>query len=142
MNLAPTNLQKLYAELERDEGLRLKPYRDTVGKQTIGVGHNLDAKPISERAASCILEDDVADVHGPALDEQRAHRPAPGVEPRSPSAFSTSRSYLPAGSPAGTTAWSVCSSSQATSASSTAPSQARWRVSTWLPPEATCTPRT
>lgn len=29
------------------EGLRLSAYRDTVGKLTIGYGHNLDAKPLS-----------------------------------------------------------------------------------------------
>lgn len=32
----------LRTELVRDEGLRLKAYRDTVGKLTIGVGRNLD----------------------------------------------------------------------------------------------------
>jgi lysozyme len=30
------------AELKRDEGERLKPYKDTVGKWTVGVGRNLD----------------------------------------------------------------------------------------------------
>ena len=52
----------LQAELIRDEALRQRMYVDTVGKHTIGVGHNLDAKPISQRAALVILEDDVADV--------------------------------------------------------------------------------
>lgn len=33
---------KLKAELERDEGMRLKVYRCTAGKLTIGVGRNLD----------------------------------------------------------------------------------------------------
>lgn len=32
----------LAAELERDEGLRLKAYRCTAGKRTIGIGRNLD----------------------------------------------------------------------------------------------------
>ena len=31
--------EKLRAELIRDEGLRLTAYRDTLGNQTIGVGH-------------------------------------------------------------------------------------------------------
>lgn len=32
----------MIAELRRDEGERLKAYKDTVGKWTIGVGRNLD----------------------------------------------------------------------------------------------------
>lgn len=32
----------MIAELDRDEGERLKAYKDTVGKWTIGVGRNLD----------------------------------------------------------------------------------------------------
>lgn len=55
-------IEELKRQLIRDEGVRLKAYRDTVGKLTIGVGHNLDDKPISERAAAVILEDDIADV--------------------------------------------------------------------------------
>lgn len=35
-------IAKLKAELVRDEGLRLKVYRCTAGKRTIGVGRNLD----------------------------------------------------------------------------------------------------
>lgn len=33
---------KMRAELARDEGQRLKAYRDSVGKVTIGIGRNLD----------------------------------------------------------------------------------------------------
>lgn len=51
---------KLKTELIQDEGLRLSPYRCTAGKMTIGVGHNLDANPISERAAMVILDDDIS----------------------------------------------------------------------------------
>ena len=40
--------------LKLEEGFRSKVYRDTVGKQTIGYGLNLDAG-ISERLASFIL---------------------------------------------------------------------------------------
>lgn len=43
----------------RHEGLRLKPYRDTVGKLTIGVGRNLDDCGISEREALDLLENDL-----------------------------------------------------------------------------------
>lgn len=48
----------LLKELLRDEGLKLTAYRDTVGKLTIGIGHNLE-RPISEPAAQRIFEDDV-----------------------------------------------------------------------------------
>lgn len=41
------------------ESLRLRMYRDTVGFLTIGWGHNLDANPITERAAQVIVEDDI-----------------------------------------------------------------------------------
>ena len=51
----------IYEQLTRDEEKRNRPYRDSVGKLTIGVGHNLDDKPISDRAVRVILEDDVAD---------------------------------------------------------------------------------
>jgi len=40
--MTPINREILRAELERDEGLKLKAYKDTVGKWTIGVGRNLD----------------------------------------------------------------------------------------------------
>ncbi len=48
-------------QLLRDEGEVLTPYRDSMGYLTIGVGHNLDAKPISARASRVILEDDIMD---------------------------------------------------------------------------------
>lgn len=39
--LAPAQMTKLLAQLELHEGLRLKAYRDTVGKWTIGIGYNI-----------------------------------------------------------------------------------------------------
>ena len=42
------------------EGLKLKPYLDTVGVWTVGYGHNLQV-PISEKAAKQILMDDIQD---------------------------------------------------------------------------------
>ena len=45
--------------LMRDEGVRLKPYRDTVGKLTIGVGRNLDDVGISEDEARYLLRSDI-----------------------------------------------------------------------------------
>lgn len=49
-------------QLVRDEGLRLKPYVDTVGKMTIGVGHNLTDKGITEEQAYLLLDADIAEV--------------------------------------------------------------------------------
>jgi len=50
-------------QLIRDEGLRLKPYRDTVGKLTIGVGRNLDDNGITRDEAECLLHNDLARVY-------------------------------------------------------------------------------
>ena len=36
----------LIAELRRDEGVRYTPYKDTLGIDTVGVGHNLKACPL------------------------------------------------------------------------------------------------
>lgn len=49
----------LEKELTRDEGLRLRPYRDTVGKETIGIGHNLTDLGISVGVAQFLLADDL-----------------------------------------------------------------------------------
>lgn len=51
--------QKLVAELKRDEALRLKPYRDTEGKLTIGIGRNLDDVGISEAEAAVLVNNDI-----------------------------------------------------------------------------------
>ena len=45
--------------LVKDEGLRLKPYRDTEGKLTIGVGRNLSDVGISIDEAYYLLANDV-----------------------------------------------------------------------------------
>ncbi len=44
-----------------DEGLRLKPYRCTAGKLTIGIGRNLDDRGITEEEARFILSTDIAE---------------------------------------------------------------------------------
>ena len=43
------------------EGRRDRPYKDSEGNLTIGIGHNLDAKPLSDRVIDLIFEDDIAD---------------------------------------------------------------------------------
>ena len=53
------NVDDLKRQLIHDEGLRLKPYKDAVGKLTIGVGRNLEDKGISEHEASVLLENDI-----------------------------------------------------------------------------------
>ncbi|MDP3115465.1 MAG: glycoside hydrolase family protein [Candidatus Cloacimonadaceae bacterium] len=52
-------LQKVKEQLLRHEGLKLKPYRCTAGKLTIGVGRNLDANGISQKEAIYLLENDI-----------------------------------------------------------------------------------
>jgi lysozyme len=51
---------QLRAMLIRQEGLKLKPYRDSVGKLTIGVGRNLDDDGILEQEAYVMLDNDIA----------------------------------------------------------------------------------
>jgi len=48
--------------LVRDEGIRLKVYRCTAGKLTIGVGRNLDDVGISMEEAMHLLDNDIARV--------------------------------------------------------------------------------
>lgn len=53
--------EALADSLRVEEGLRLKPYRCSAGRLTIGYGHNLESTPITARAAEVILEDDIAE---------------------------------------------------------------------------------
>ncbi|MCF2133862.1 MULTISPECIES: glycoside hydrolase family protein [Burkholderiaceae] len=53
------DMPTLLSELSRDEGRRLKPYLDTVGKTTIGVGRNLTDVGIAESECDLLLENDV-----------------------------------------------------------------------------------
>lgn len=47
---------EILEQLTRDEGIRLKPYVDTVGKITIGVGFNLTDVGLSEEEVNLILQ--------------------------------------------------------------------------------------
>ena len=49
-------------DLIRDEGIRLKPYKCTAGKTTIGIGRNLDDVGISQVEAEYLLDNDIAKV--------------------------------------------------------------------------------
>ena len=55
------DLERLKKTLVKHEGEVLKMYKCSMGYQTIGVGHNLDSKPISERVSRLMLEDDIED---------------------------------------------------------------------------------
>jgi lysozyme len=75
--------------LVQDEGLRLKTYRCTAGKLTIGVGRNLDDNGITREEAFYLLNNDIAAVHADltrkfpwygSLDEVREARLAPIVD--------------------------------------------------------------
>ncbi|WP_250519504.1 glycoside hydrolase family protein [Caballeronia sp. NCTM1] len=64
------NLTTLIAELRRDEGVDYSPYKDTKGVPTVGVGHNLNAKPLpagwkyplNDVQVDALLDDDLEDV--------------------------------------------------------------------------------
>ncbi|MBU9549946.1 glycoside hydrolase family protein [Burkholderia multivorans] len=53
------DLKQLIVELSRDEGRRLKPYVDTVGKTTIGVGRNLTDVGITDAECDLLLSNDI-----------------------------------------------------------------------------------
>ena len=53
------NRDALISQLIIDEGIKLKPYTDSVGKLTIGVGRNLNDVGISEDEARYLLGDDI-----------------------------------------------------------------------------------
>lgn len=55
------NTAALRAQLIQDESLRLKPYTDTKGQITIGVGHNLSARGITMAQALEWLDDDIGE---------------------------------------------------------------------------------
>jgi lysozyme len=52
-------MRQLIELLHRHEGMRLKPYKDSVGKLTIGIGRNLDDNGISEVEADFLLKNDL-----------------------------------------------------------------------------------
>lgn len=52
-------MNRIKAQLVRHEGLRLKPYRCTAGKLTIGIGRNLDDCGITQSEAYVMLINDI-----------------------------------------------------------------------------------
>lgn len=64
-----TLLERIKEQLVRHEGLRLKPYRCTAGKLTIGIGRNLDDRGISQTEAYVLLDNDIQNCEKQLLDE-------------------------------------------------------------------------
>jgi len=52
-------MDRIKEQLVRHEGLRLKPYRCTAGKLTIGIGRNLDDSGISQSEGYIMLINDI-----------------------------------------------------------------------------------
>jgi len=55
-------MSKLIEQLKVHEGLRLKPYRCTAGKLTIGYGLNLEDRGITKFEAELLLNHDVSGI--------------------------------------------------------------------------------
>lgn len=51
--------EKLLAELERDEDLRLFPYEDSVGKLSIAIGRNLDDVGLTREECYYLARNDI-----------------------------------------------------------------------------------
>ncbi len=68
----------LARELRRDEGVRLMPYRDTVGKLTIGVGRNLEDRGITLAEAEILL---LSDIHATIAAVEKAVPWYPRLDP-------------------------------------------------------------
>ncbi len=51
--------EALLLRLIRHEGLRLRPYRDSVGKLTIGIGRNLDDVGVTHAEAKALCLNDI-----------------------------------------------------------------------------------
>ena len=55
--------------LIKHEGLKLRPYRDTVGKLTIGTGRNLDDVGITKEEADYLLYNDIYRIEGEIINK-------------------------------------------------------------------------
>lgn len=57
--MAGFKIENIIKIVKKHEGFRAKPYKDTVGKLTIGYGHNLDDNGLSENICELILLEDL-----------------------------------------------------------------------------------
>jgi lysozyme len=55
--------QIVLAQIRKHEGLRLKPYQDSVGKTTIGIGRNLDDRGVTAEEAAMMALNDIKAAH-------------------------------------------------------------------------------
>lgn len=55
------DLTKIRSQLIQHEGYKTHLYKDSVGLWTIGVGHNIEERGLSDRAIQVILDDDIAE---------------------------------------------------------------------------------
>lgn len=55
------NNERLRETIIRHEGARLDMYQDTLGIWTVGVGHNIQEKGISQAVMELMLEEDLAE---------------------------------------------------------------------------------
>ncbi len=55
------NIDLLKKEVLLSEGLKLKPYKDTKGKLTIGIGRNLTDKGLSTEECLYLFQNDIKD---------------------------------------------------------------------------------
>lgn len=55
-------MDAMQEQLERHEGRRAKPYMDTVGKITIGIGRNLSDKGLSDDEIDYLYQNDIKEV--------------------------------------------------------------------------------
>ncbi len=53
-------IKELKTRLRQEEGVKQFPYVDTTGHTTIGVGHNLTDRGLSERIIEAILDEDIS----------------------------------------------------------------------------------
>lgn len=68
--------------LIQEEGLRLKPYRCTAGRLTLGIGRNLDDKGISRDEAEYLCRNDIRDAEDVAIKTFGGSEWAQWPEPR------------------------------------------------------------
>lgn len=72
------DLKRLIAHLRAHEGVRAKPYTDTVGKLSIGVGRNLTDNGLSQEEIDYLLANDIAKA------EQEARALVPSLDSLDP----------------------------------------------------------
>lgn len=60
MQVSQDLLVRILPQLELEEGVELKPYTDTVGKLTVGIGRNLTDVGVSLDEARYLAENDVS----------------------------------------------------------------------------------